>query len=94
MNSPSANVRVHNLKVWPEFFDEIMAGNKTFEIRYNDRDYRVGDLLVLREFQPYAHEPVEHPDGYFTGLQVARVVRYMTDFEQRPGYVVMGFRHE
>jgi hypothetical protein len=44
--------RTHYLKTWPEPFTAILDGNKLFEIRKNDRDYAVGDLLVLQEYDP------------------------------------------
>ncbi len=40
----------HRLKVWPEYFEPLVAGEKKFEIRVNDRCFEVGDMLVLREF--------------------------------------------
>lgn len=39
----------HELKTDPEVFDAVAKGFKTYEIRYNDRGYRVGDTLVLLE---------------------------------------------
>jgi hypothetical protein len=42
----------HELKTWTEFFQAVKSGAKTFEIRENDRDYKVGDVLWLREFLP------------------------------------------
>lgn len=45
-------VRVHELKCWPEYFGRIHCQKKTAEIRRADRDYRVGDILVLREWCP------------------------------------------
>ena len=39
-------------KVWPEYFQKIMAGDKTFEVRLADFDCAPGDTLVLREWNP------------------------------------------
>jgi hypothetical protein len=47
---------VHTLKCWPEYFDAIRSGSKTFEIRVNDRGFRVADVLVLREWTPTTQE--------------------------------------
>lgn len=43
---------VHELKIWPEFFEGVVSGKKTFEIRRADRDFRVKDQLHLREWDP------------------------------------------
>lgn len=79
----------HDLKVWPEFFQAIEDGIKTFEIRKNDRNYQVGDTLRLREYAP-------GPDEY-TGRERRELVVYMLNgddvmgfaFGLRPGFVVM-----
>jgi len=42
----------HILKCWPEYFEAIGQGRKTFEVRENDRNYQEGDSLELREFEP------------------------------------------
>ena len=39
----------HELKTDPDVFDAVVAGNKTFEIRFNDRNFQVEDQLVLRK---------------------------------------------
>ena len=77
------SVTVHELKCVQPFFDDIEAGRKTFEIRRNDRDFQIGDVLLL----------IEHPLQRNKGPRIfAAEVVYMTDFEQKPGYVVMGIR--
>jgi uncharacterized protein YqfB (UPF0267 family) len=44
---------IHNLKTWPEYFEQVVIGTKTFEIRKNDdRTFSVGDILKLEEFDP------------------------------------------
>lgn len=42
----------HDLKTWTEYFQAVKSGDKTFEIRENDRNFKVGDVLLLREFIP------------------------------------------
>ncbi|WP_421202669.1 DUF3850 domain-containing protein [Aeromonas sp. 602658] len=71
---------IHELKIKPEYFAAVVSGDKTFEIRNNaDRNFKVGDTLLLWEW-----------NGGFTGQTVERAVSYITDFEQKPGYVVLG----
>ena len=36
---------VHNLKLKDEYVAQVMYGEKTFELRKNDRDFKVGDLI-------------------------------------------------
>jgi hypothetical protein len=42
----------HELKCWPPYFESVMDGSKPFELRKNDRDYKYGDELLLREWDP------------------------------------------
>ncbi len=44
--------KIHVLKTWPEFFEPLLSGKKTFEVRKNDRDFQVGDALSLLEWEP------------------------------------------
>jgi len=43
-------MNTHTLKIDPDYWEDIANGKKTFEVRVNDRDYRVGDNLALRKF--------------------------------------------
>ena len=45
-------MRTHALRTWPKFFQAIKDGTKTFEIRRDDRGFKVGDELELREYDP------------------------------------------
>ena len=40
---------IHELKINPRYFDEIIKGEKTFEVRKDDRSYEKGDFLALNE---------------------------------------------
>ena len=95
----------HELKSWPKFFSPMMDGSKTFEIRNNDRNFQVGDLLILKEFEPcerclatgrkrwaaWDSEQCgcDQPHGKFTGRYVMVQVRYITDYGQPKDQVVM-----
>jgi uncharacterized protein DUF3850 len=75
--------RVHDLKSWPEFFRDVLEGKKNHEYRLNDRGYRVGDVLRLREYDPMARA--------YTGRSVDRSVTYVCDLSRVGGgnYVVL-----
>ncbi len=64
----------HELKTWPKPFRAVIDGNKRYEIRVTDRDYRVGDELLLREWVP----DVKWRSTKYTGSFVLVVVTYMT----------------
>lgn len=38
-------MKLHILKIKEEYYMDLIAGEKTFELRKNDRDYKVGDLI-------------------------------------------------
>jgi hypothetical protein len=78
---PLTEMIIHALKTWPEFFEQVVSGAKTFEIRRDDRSFKVGEVLELREFDPRG--------ARFTGRSVWRKLTYITNWEQKSGYVVM-----
>jgi hypothetical protein len=45
-------VRIHELKTWTDLYPAIESNAKRVEIRFNDRDFEAGDLLLLREYDP------------------------------------------
>ncbi|WP_368746902.1 DUF3850 domain-containing protein [Enterobacter cancerogenus] len=40
------------MKIWPEYYSAVRAGQKRAELRWNDRDYQAGDNLDLCEWDP------------------------------------------
>ncbi len=64
----------HILKIKSNYFDHIQEGKKTFEVRYNDRDYQVGDTLsfINEDMDPndhsykiiYIHQGLGMAEGY------------------------------
>jgi hypothetical protein len=58
----------HEKKVLPKFFEDILNGNKTFELRLADWDCQSGDILILKEWSK--------ENGY-TGREIAKQVGYI-----------------
>lgn len=77
---------IHALKQHPEHFLDVTAGKKLFEVRKNDRDYKVGDLLALNEYDPETKS--------YTGASVLVYVDYILDNPEycKEGYVVMSIK--
>lgn len=77
----------HELKVWPEYFEKIQNGEKPFEVRKDDREFKVGDDLFLREFDNEKQE--------YTGRYTYRDITYILkggQFGIEEGFVVMTIR--
>lgn len=74
--------RYHPLKTWLGYFQAIYRGDKTFEIRENDRDYQVGDYLCLLEYNPDCET--------YTSRTLVVVVTYI--FNLSDNFVVMAIR--
>lgn len=49
-------MQTHRLKTWPVYFKEVKSGEKTFEFRKNDRDFKTGDTVILEEWCPLAKQ--------------------------------------
>lgn len=78
-------MKTHELKTWPQYYVPLAEGKKTFEIRRNDREFAVGDALVLKEWNPDARS--------YTGRELRRVVTYIFpggEFGLDSDYVVLG----
>lgn len=61
---------VHKVKSWPWFFQAIRSNMKLHDLRRNDRDYKVGDVLELHEFDPRI--------GQYTGEVETRTITFIT----------------
>jgi len=74
----------HKLKTWPKFYGAVLSGAKRFEVRKNDRDFQVGDVLRLEEWDPETLQ--------YTGAVMLKYVTCILHGGQlgiRPGYCVM-----
>ena len=75
---------IHELKTVPEYYDAVNSGAKTFEVRKNDRDFKVGDILHL-----YRSVDEDFDGAEFMEFAVTYILTG-GQFGIEPGYVVMG----
>jgi len=76
---------IHKLKTWTKFFNPILDGTKTFELRLNDRDFKVGDRLDLMEYNPDTNT--------YTGSHCHRFISYILSdnpFIDLKGHAILG----
>ena len=77
--------KVHELKILPKFFKDVLSDNKTFELRKNDRDFKVGDSLILKESD----------NGVYTENFIQVTVTYILvggEYGLHEDYVILGIK--
>lgn len=84
-NADSRKPVIHELKILPEYFREVVCQNKRFELRKDDRDYRIGDWLMLKEYK----------DGEYTGkgagFKISYILRNCPQYGLMDGYCILGW---
>jgi len=71
----------HDLKLFTKYFQAVVDGGKRSEVRYNDRNYQVGDTMTLRE----GHDSLE---GYqYSGRLVSCRISHTDRFGCQSGYL-------
>lgn len=72
----------HELKIKSEYFMDVARGRKSAEIRFNDRNYKVGDILNLYEIDK---------SGNRTGRKCSVIISHILDDAEylRDGYVML-----
>jgi len=77
-------VKLHTLKIKPEFIEDKLSGMKQFEIRKNDRNFEVGDIIKY-----IADGEVNSIERAMLENKIYEII-YITDYEQKDGYIVFG----
>lgn len=75
----------HEIKILPQYYEDVFKGIKQFELRKDDRDYQVGDLVRLREW-----------DGKeYTGNKMIVGIKYVLrdcpEYGLMDGYCIFGW---
>lgn len=74
---------IHELKIKPEYFQAVWNGQKRAELRKDDRDYKVGDLLVLKEWDGEKHT------GSVVAVRVTHILRNCPEYGLADGYCIL-----
>ena len=83
------DVYAHELKIWPNYFHDVVDGQKRFEVRRADRTFLAGQMVRLREYMPEAPGSV----GGYTGAAATVLITYVLNKVEglAEGYCVFGF---
>lgn len=75
---------IHELKTINPYFKDVVEGYKSFEFRKNDRDFKVCDELILKEYDPIS--------GEYSGYAIhCDIIYILKDFEGiSEGYCILG----
>lgn len=76
----------HELKTWPKYFEPLASGDKTAELRRDDRPFKVGDTLRLLEFDPQR----KRYTGCTLVFRVTSVLRRVPGL--KAGYCLLGIK--
>lgn len=67
-------------KCHPEYFQQILDGRKTYELRLNDFEIREGDILLLREWDPekknYTGRKLERKAGFVGKWKIDELAKF------------------
>ena len=91
-------MKIHELKILPQYFNAVIEGEKTFELRKDDRGFKVGDVLMLKEFSlNEKYETIEGAETYFSGRKILREINYiLKDVSEKMGlekdYAILGIK--
>lgn len=83
---------VHKVKCWPNYYDAIVAGDKRFDVRRDDRGYQKGDIVCLQKYDPKTCRFVG--SRATMPYSIEKEIKYILtggQFGIEPGYVVLGF---
>lgn len=78
-------MKIHELKISPKYFEDVNSHKKNFELRKDDRDFKVGDLITLREYD----------NGQYTGREIKNIpigyiLRNVPEYGLKEGYCILG----
>jgi hypothetical protein len=80
-------------KIQQKYFQAILNGDKTFELRLADQEYNIGDILVLKEI---------NENREFTGREIKKQITWIANTKNETfwpkediakfGLIILGFK--
>ena len=79
--------KTHEIKISKLYAERILAGEKTCEVRFNDRDYQKGDQITLNDFHFEITHVLYFPEALKPGWVVLSLRRKEKDNNQQEGFI-------
>lgn len=80
-----SDITIHDLKIKPEYLEAILVGEKNFELRKDDRGYKVGDYIRL-----YEYENGQETGKFSSPLLIKFILRDCKQYGLMDGYCILG----
>lgn len=80
-------MKLHILKIRPEYFCNVLYGVKRFELRKDDRDYEVGDIIHFIN-----STGDEFPTNQNDVFKITYILRDVPEYGLQQGYCILGIR--
>lgn len=78
----------HHLKIQEDYADAVLSGEKAFELRYNDRNYRKGDLIKFRVIN---ENQCDVPEHRLNGKEY-EITYTLGGWGLKPNYLALGIK--
>ena len=85
-------MKLHELKIKHEYLVEIVLGNKTFELRKNDRDYQVGDLIRFIDIKQDSKGDCDIYIDKDTLYRITYVLKDVPEYGLDKDYCILGIK--
>lgn len=73
----------HKIKCFQDRFIPIKMGKCKVDIRFNDRNYKIGDILILQEGYPSINEFI------YTGNTITAEITHSSTYGVKDGFVAL-----
>ena len=80
-------MKLHTLKIKSMYYDGVDSGRKTFELRKNDRDYEVSDLIHFVDTN--GQDFKENPDNIY---QIVYILKDVEKYGLDKDYCILGIK--